>query len=136
MISWLSRTTTLHMYDRNRRKTTVLHSSLFSESDQSDYASLPFPKPLDRNAFSSSDFSADAYLVQSHHYQTLEDIRADLRDLIAQIDGELIDLVNQSFSDFIDLGKRLEGEGDRVKDMISHLSQIQSNTEVRRGYRG
>ena len=114
----------------DRRKNAFLHSSLFSDADQSDYASLPFPKPLTRDAFASRDFSADAYLVQSHHYQTLEDIRSDLRILITQIDSELIDLVNQSFSEFIDLGTRLQGGGEQVMGIIHQLSQFRSQTQV------
>ncbi|TQV90609.1 Conserved oligomeric golgi complex subunit 2 [Cordyceps javanica] len=93
--------------------------NLSSESsDVDDDAPLPFPEALPRSDFLAPAFDAAAYLsALPHRHQTLEDLRADLRDRSAAISGELLELVNANSTTFLSLGNDLRGGDDRVEDV-------------------
>lgn len=97
-----------------------------SQSGDSDAAStdepLPFPTALSRADFLAPDFSAAAYLSDLHtspgaRHQTLEDLRAELRERSAAISAELLELVNANYTSFLGLGDELRGGEERVEDV-------------------
>ncbi|KAM3503584.1 hypothetical protein MY10362_004118 [Beauveria mimosiformis] len=87
-------------------------------SDLDDDAPLPFPEALPRSDFLTPDFDPAAYLsALPHRHQTLEDLRADLRDRSAAISSELLELVNANSATFLSLGTDLRGGDDKVEDV-------------------
>ncbi|KAK8141996.1 hypothetical protein G3M48_009500 [Beauveria asiatica] len=87
-------------------------------SDLDDDAPLPFPEALPRSDFLTPEFDPAAYLsALPHRHQTLEDLRADLRDRSAAISSELLELVNANSATFLSLGTNLRGGDDRVEDV-------------------
>lgn len=93
------------------------------DDDDADESSLPFPAALPRNDFLAPDFDAAAYLSALHtggpasRHQTLEDLRAELRERGAAISAELLELVNANYAAFLGLGDELKGGEDRVEDV-------------------
>ncbi|KAK4099572.1 hypothetical protein N658DRAFT_568066 [Parathielavia hyrcaniae] len=93
------------------------------DDDDDDTGPLPFPAALSRSDFLAPDFDAAAYLSALHmggpasRHQTLEDLRAELRDRSAAISAELLELVNANYTAFLSLGDELKGGEDRVDDV-------------------
>ncbi|PHH72133.1 hypothetical protein CDD80_4749 [Ophiocordyceps camponoti-rufipedis] len=123
-------------------------SSPASTSDSSDSSSsvaddtpLPFPAALPRSDFLVADFQPAAYLsALPHRHQTLEDLRADLRDRSSAISAELLELVNANYTSFLSLGSELQGGDDRVQGLRVALlgfrravDEIKANVARRRG---
>jgi conserved oligomeric Golgi complex subunit 2 len=89
-----------------------------SSLSSSDPDTLPFPKPLDRSSFITPDFDAAAYLATlTNRFQTLEDLRSELATLSRTIEGELVDLVNDNYADFLNLGSSLHGGEDKIEEV-------------------
>lgn len=92
-------------------------------------APLPFPTALSRRDFLAPDFSAATYLSSlfpggssedtgaHHRHQTLEDLRAELRERSSAISAELLELVNANYAAFLGLGDGLRGGGERAEDV-------------------
>ncbi|KAI0535148.1 oligomeric golgi complex component, COG2-domain-containing protein [Xylaria digitata] len=117
-------------------RTFILPSSPSTSSvsdNEDDDAPLPFPTALPRSDFLAETFSAPAYLSSlPHRYQTLEDLRSDLRERSAAIGTELLELVNANYSSFLGLGDELQGGEDRVEDVrVSLLGFRRAVEEVR-----
>ena len=88
------------------------------DDDDDDDAPLPFPAVLPRSDFLAPAFHPAAYLsALPHRHQTLEDLRADLRDRSATISAELLELVNANYTAFLSLGSELRGGDDKVEDV-------------------
>ncbi|KAK6352611.1 hypothetical protein TWF730_009431 [Orbilia blumenaviensis] len=101
-----------------RSKPTLLLATSASDSDpEDDFSSLPFPQPLPRSAFITTDFSASSYLASLHRHQTLEDLRAELRTRSKDLERELVELVNRDYADFVGLGSSLRGGEGKVNDL-------------------
>lgn len=83
-----------------------------------DPESLPFPKPLNRASFVEPDFDPAAYLsTLTNRFQTLEDLRSELASLSQTIENELVDLVNDNYSDFLSLGSSLQGGEEKIEEV-------------------
>ncbi|SPQ21527.1 75a6ad45-b707-427a-aafc-938d8db2bb53 [Thermothielavioides terrestris] len=93
------------------------------EEELDEDTPLPFPAALSRADFLAPDFDAAAYLSALHtggpaaRHQTLEDLRAELRDRSAAISAELLELVNANYAAFLGLGDELRGGEERVEDV-------------------
>jgi len=88
------------------------------DSDASSEDDLPYPQPLQRDAFLQRDFAASAYLsdyIQRNRQQTLGDLRGELRARSVALQQELLDLVNAEYRAFLTLGGDLRGGGERVE---------------------
>lgn len=100
-------------------------STSLEDDDPSQYddnAPLPFPAALSRSDFLAPDFDPAAYLSALHtgptaRHQTLEDLRADLRERSTAISTELLELVNANYTSFLQLGDELKGGEERVEDI-------------------
>lgn len=87
-----------------------------SSSDEDD--DLPYPLALPRHDFLSPTFTPRAYLsTLSTRHQTLEDLRADLRERSALLTTELLDLVNGNYEAFLSLGQEMRGGENKVEDI-------------------
>lgn len=121
----------------------------FDEDAFDPDAPLPFPTALSRNDFLAPDFNAAAYLsslfpgdsdsssLVSHRHQTLEDLRAELRERSSAISAELLELVNANYTSFLGLGDELKGGGERVEDVrVALLGFRRQVEEVQSRVRG
>jgi conserved oligomeric Golgi complex subunit 2 len=89
-----------------------------SSLSSNDPDTLPFPKPLDRSSFITPDFDPAAFLATlTNRFQTLEDLRSELATLSRTIEGELVDLVNDNYADFLNLGSSLHGGEDKIEEV-------------------
>ena len=53
----------------------------------------------------------------TNRHQTLEDLRSELRDLSSSLNKELLDLVNENYTDFLSLGSTLKGGEEKVEEV-------------------
>ncbi|RDA93047.1 hypothetical protein CP533_0673 [Ophiocordyceps camponoti-saundersi (nom. inval.)] len=96
----------------------AISSASTPDDDEDDDIPLPFPAALPRSDFLASEFHPVAYLsALPHRHQTLEDLRADLRDRSSAISAELLELVNANYTAFLSLGSELQGGDDRVEGL-------------------
>src|SRR5690348_6722364 len=97
-------------YSHNNNAPSAAASTTTSDLDDDDdddpNSPLPFPAALARSDFLAPTFDAAAYLSALHtggpasRHQTLEDLRAELRDRSAAISAELLELVNANYTAF------------------------------------
>ncbi|KJR88561.1 uncharacterized protein SPSK_07671 [Sporothrix schenckii 1099-18] len=109
----------------------------FGDDDDLD---LPFPTALSRKDFLTPAFDATAYLsslfrsgddgtsAQLRH-QTLEDLRAELRERSSAISAELLELVNANYTSFLGLGDELKGGDEKVEDVRVALFGFRRSVE-------
>ncbi|KAL2122241.1 hypothetical protein VTJ04DRAFT_2696 [Mycothermus thermophilus] len=110
-------------------------------SSATDPTALPFPAALSRSDFLQPDFNPAAYLSSLHaagpasRHQTLEDLRAELRDRGAAARAELVELVNARYAEFLHLGAGLSEQGgsDRAADVRVALMGFRRAVEELRG---
>ncbi|KAE8446061.1 hypothetical protein EG329_012569 [Mollisiaceae sp. DMI_Dod_QoI] len=101
-------------------------------SDDED--NLPYPEALPRSDFLAPDFDAPSYLsTLSERHQTLEDLRADLRERSQALSKELLDLVNTNYEQFLSLGSDLKGGEEKVEDVRVGLLGFKRGVEDVRG---
>ncbi|KAF2095796.1 hypothetical protein NA57DRAFT_78576 [Rhizodiscina lignyota] len=100
---------------------------------------LPYPEPISRDPFLSPNFIPSAYLsslnVRTRH-QTLEDLRAELRQRSQDLSKELLDLVNSNYQDFLGLGGSLKGGEEKVEEVRVGLLGFQRGVRELRGLVG
>ena len=97
-----------------------------------DEHTLPSYKPLshDDSHLSLEIFDVELFL-QSRSYTSLPDLRAELRDYLATLKEELVQLINDDYEAFISLSTDLRGEGTRLERLKWPLEDLKSQTLVR-----
>ena len=93
---------------------------------------LPSYKPLshDDPFLSAESFDVEHFL-QSRSYTSLPDLRTELRDYLATLKEELVQLINDDYEAFISLSTDLRGEGTRLERLKWPLADLKSQTLVR-----
>ncbi|KAK1573230.1 oligomeric golgi complex component, COG2-domain-containing protein [Colletotrichum navitas] len=105
------------------RQTAAFHlpsssSSSSAAGDDDEDLPLPFPAALPRSDFLAPNFHPASYLsALPHRHQTLDDLKAELRDRSAAISAELLELVNGNYTAFLSLGNELRGGDERVENV-------------------
>lgn len=93
-----------------------------SDSDSIDHA-FPYPVNITRDDFAKPGvFDADAFLHKNHRYTSLDSLLADLTLLSKSLNQDLLDLVNEEYTNFIKLGQS-----------IGQCSELIDNTAVEVG---
>lgn len=97
-----------------------------------DEHTLPSYKPLshDDSYLSVEIFDVELFL-QSRSYTSLPDLRTELRDYLANLKEELVQLINDDYEAFISLSTDLRGEGTRLERLKWPLEDLKSQTLVR-----
>lgn len=88
---------------------------------------LPSVRLITRDDFANENFDAGEFLQSIHKFQTLDDLRSQLRSWDKVLAQELIDAVNEDYSSFIGLGKSLSSGEDSVKDVKLEVRKFQSS---------
>ena len=93
---------------------------------------LPSYKPLSRDDpyLSAETFDIELFL-QSRSYTSLPDLRTELRDYLATLKEQLVQLINDDYEAFISLSTDLRGEGTRLERLKWPLADLKSQTLVR-----
>lgn len=114
-------------------------SSLFPGGGGSSSSATNATSPNKNNDRAGDDVSSLLAGLQSHRHQTLEDLRAELRERSSAISAELLELVNANYTSFLGLGDELKGGEERVEDVRVALlgfrrqvEEIQSRVRGRR----
>lgn len=91
---------------------------------------LPSARPITRESFSSdlTNFNVDEFLTHYHKYQTLDDLRQQLQQWSNTLNQELIDMINQDYGDFLNLGKSLNGGESKVDDIKMQVLSFERET--------
>lgn len=87
-----------------------------SDDDLDD--DLPYPQPLPRASFLQPNFDPSAYLseyIKQNRHQTLSDLRQELRTRSQALQQELLELVNNEYQAFLNLGRDLKGGEEKVE---------------------
>lgn len=109
-------------------------TSTSSYSSDNDNTDLPFPTPLPRSDFLVPAFDPSTYLSSlGSRHQTLEDLRADLRQRSQVLSAELLELVNARYEDFLSLGSSVRGGGEKAEELRVGLLALRREIEVVRG---
>lgn len=88
---------------------------------------LPSVRLITRDDFANEKFDAGEFLQSIHKFQTLDDLRSQLRSWDNVLAQELVDAVNEDYSSFIGLGKSLNSGEDSVKDVKLEVRRFQSS---------
>lgn len=100
--------------------------------DNDDYE-LPTLEPLGHNhpllSATTPDFDVEAFLLSRSH-TSLTDLRVELRDYLAQLKDELVQLINDDYQDFISLSTDLRGEGARLERIHEPVGNIRAQIQV------
>jgi hypothetical protein len=92
---------------------------------------LPLYPPLAHSNpfFTSTTFNVEEFLLSRVH-TSLPDLRAELRDYLAVLKEELVQLINDDYEAFISLSTDLRGEGARLERLKWPLGDLKSQILV------
>lgn len=81
---------------------------------------FPYPLSITRDAFAdNNEFDPDDFLFSYHRFTSLETLLSDLSDLSKALNLDLLDLVNNEYANFIQLGQSISC-GLELIDNVSH----------------
>ncbi|KAI0316446.1 COG complex component [Amylostereum chailletii] len=96
---------------------------------------LPIYAPLSHSNtfFLAETFNVEEFLLSRSH-TSLQDLRSELRDYLAVLKEELVQLINDDYEAFISLSTDLKGEGARLERLQYPLGDLKSQIlKSRRG---
>ncbi|KZO95535.1 COG complex component [Calocera viscosa TUFC12733] len=78
-------------------------------------------------------FLVDDFLLTRAAHTSLPDLRTELREYLAQLKEELIELINRDYGDIVSLGTDLRGEGERLERLGKPILGMKLEVERARG---
>ena len=87
---------------------------------------FPYPTAITRESFQLAEFSCDDFLYENHRYTLIDVLIKDLTALLDELKRELLDLVNTDYTDFIRLGKSIDGGGELIVTMLAELRAFEA----------
>jgi len=92
---------------------------------------LPLHLPLshDNEYLTADEFDVEKFLLSRSHV-SLPELRAELRDYLAQLKEELVKLINDDYEAFISLSTDLSGEGERLERLKYPLAYLKTQILV------
>lgn len=102
----------------------------YFESEVDEESALPSVRKIEREAFSVDDFNVDKFLLDYHQYQTLEDMQEQLQKWSKSLEQELVDLINEDYSQFVGLGTSLSEGHPKIEDVKVELMSFQQEVKV------
>lgn len=91
--------------------------------------SFPYPLSITRDAFTDSDFDPDTYLFKTHRFTSLESLLTDLSDLSKSLNGDLLDLVNNKYTNFIELGQSISSGLELIENVSYEVEKFNISVE-------
>ncbi|CAI7893679.1 unnamed protein product [Closterium sp. NIES-54] len=86
----------------------------------------PQPMWLDKSAFLDPSFDPDAYIATVRRIAPLESVRAELREHLAALKSELVELINRDYNDFVNLSTKLVDVDGSVLRMRVPLTELRA----------
>ena len=122
-------TTSRDPFELERLASELEARELSLESQAHD---LPLYPPLAHTNpfFTASHFNVEEFLLSRVH-TSLPDLRTELRDYLAILKEELVQLINDDYEAFISLSTDLRGEGARLERLKWPLGDLKSQILVR-----
>jgi len=95
---------------------------------------LPLLEPLSHEhpllRAENPSFDVEEFLISRSH-TSLPDLRAELKDYLALLKDELVQLINDDYEAFLSLSTDLRAEGARLERLQTPMSGLRSEIEVR-----
>lgn len=85
---------------------------------------FPYPTTITREDFQQQSFEPDSFLFEHHRYTSIDVLIKDLTALLAELRGELLNIVNNDYTDFIKLGRSIDGGMDHINSMLLELKDF------------
>lgn len=90
-----------------------------------DTETFPFPLSITRDDFSDGSlFDPDTFLYTKHRFTPLDSLLADLSELSQSLNQELLNLVNNEYTNFIRLGQSIEGCMELMNNISLDVSRF------------
>ncbi|KAI5960701.1 hypothetical protein CANMA_003963 [Candida margitis] len=93
-------------------------------SEEEDF---PFPVSIvttDFKNFKNDSQSIDQFLYKNHRFTSLDVLIKELRQLSSSLNQSLLDIVNHDYTDFIELGKSINGGDELINSISEDLKQF------------
>ena len=107
------------------------------ERDADTSYPLPLLEPLSHEhpllRAENPSFDVEEFLISRSH-TSLPDLRVELKDYLALLKDELVQLINDDYEAFISLSTDLRAEGARLERLQTPMSGLRSEIEVRHHY--
>ena len=107
------------------------HKGNASQPRSSGSIDLPELQPLahDNEYLSAPEFDVEAFLL-SRSNMSLSELRTELREYLATLKEELVQLINDDYEAFISLSTDLQGEGYRLERIQYPMEDLRSRIVV------
>lgn len=96
----------------------------FSEEEEEDF---PFPVSIsttDFKNFNNDPHAIDQFLYKNHRFTSLDVLIKELTQLSSTLNQNLLDIVNHDYTDYIKLGKSINGGDDLINSVSEDLKQF------------
>lgn len=93
-------------------------------SEEEDF---PFPVSIsttDFKNFNNEPHAIDQFLYKHHRFTSLDVLIKELKQLSSTLNQNLLDIVNHDYTDFIKLGKSINGGDDLINSVSEDLKQF------------
>lgn len=92
--------------------------------------SFPYPLSITRDAFAeNADFDPDYFLFKNHRFTSLETLLTDLSDLSKALNRDLLDLVNDEYSNFIQLGQSISCGLELIDNVTQEVGKFNKSVD-------
>lgn len=92
---------------------------------------FPYPLSITRDAFAhNAAFDPDAFLFKNHRFISLETLLSDLSDLSKALNRDLLDLVNNEYANFIQLGQSISCGLELIENVSYDVEKFNKSVEL------
>ncbi|CUM64608.1 uncharacterized protein PRCAT00002216001 [Priceomyces carsonii] len=90
--------------------------------------SFPYPTTISRSEFQEfNDHNIDDFLYEHHRFSSIDSLIRELEELSHGLNKELLDLVNNEYSGFIELGKSINGGLELINSIKVDLNNFRND---------
>lgn len=89
---------------------------------------IPYPTSIiqtDFKNFDSDSHEIDLFLYKNYRFSSIDSIIKELTELSTNLNQNLLDLVNDDYHDFIDLGKSINDGLDLINAIVEDLKNFE-----------
>lgn len=89
---------------------------------------FPYPVTITRDDFAhDSNFDPDTFLFENHRFTSLDSLLTDLKALSKTLNQDLLDLVNDEYANFIQLGQSIGGCLELINNISLDVGRFNSS---------